>query len=232
MALWRIGRSWPENIMKAYLADLADQPVSFETAIEDMVPEKGWTVDGAEEPIGQEPPGPPVPDGVFDRARQGIINYDFSDPRIVQGHFDPDTPFVGRDVLLELKVLGLHFLSGCRVHSVREETDGRRTYFGFRYDTLKGHIERGYEWFLLTKEHETGEVRFKIEAHWQLGDFPNWWSALGFNLVGERCRAAWRRNAPERLRQVARRPVEKPAAAPGGLAHRGDLTPQRTRSTE
>src|SRR5690242_3441603 len=99
MALSRFGRGWPENIMKAYLADLADQPVNFDTPIEDMVPEKGWTVDGIEEPIGREGPGEPEPDGFFSRARQGIINYDFSDPRIVEGHFDPDTPFVGRNIL-------------------------------------------------------------------------------------------------------------------------------------
>ena len=28
----------------------------------------------------------------------------------------------------------------------------------FRYDTLEGHIERGYEWFLLTKDHATGGI--------------------------------------------------------------------------
>ena len=25
--------------------------------------------------------------------------------------------------------------------------------FGFRYDTLEGHIEQGFEWFLLQKRH-------------------------------------------------------------------------------
>jgi hypothetical protein len=100
---------------------------------------------------------------------------------------------------------------------------------GFRYDTLEGHIERGFEWFLLTKEHATGEVRFKIEAHWQLGQFPNWWSRLGFRLIGEHYRTLWRHRAPERLRELAEQPARKPVAAPGDLAHRGDVTPQRSR---
>jgi uncharacterized protein (UPF0548 family) len=231
MALWRFGSSWSEAAMKGYLARLADRHVNFDVPPEQMVPENSWTVDGAEEAIALEPPGPPVPDGPFERAKQGLINYDFSDPRIVEGHFDPDSSFIGRNILLEIKVLGLHFLSGARVHSVREESDGERTIFGFRYDTLEGHIERGCEWFLLTKNHRTGEIRFKIEAHWRLGEFPNWWSKVGFKLLGERCRTRWRHHAPERMRRLAQQPVEKPAAEPGELAHRGDVRPQRTEPT-
>jgi uncharacterized protein (UPF0548 family) len=231
MALWRFGSSWSEAAMKGYLTQLAGRHVNFDVPPEQMVPDNGWTVDGTEQVIAVEPPGPPLADGPFTHARQGLINYDFSDPRIVEGHFNPRTPFIGRNILLEIKVLGLHFLSGARVHSVRGESDGERTVLGFRYDTLEGHIERGYERFLLTKEHRTGEIRFKIEAHWQLGDFPNWWSKLGFKLIGERCRTLWRHHAPERMHRLAQQPVEKPAAAPGELAHRGDVRPQRTRPT-
>ena len=83
---------------------------------------------------------------------------------------------------------------------------------------------------MMMKEHENVEVRFRIEAHWMLGDFPNWWSRLGFRLVGERFRKAWRDRAPIRLRRISNREVEKPVAAPGHLAHRGDPEPKRSRS--
>jgi uncharacterized protein (UPF0548 family) len=225
VAWWRFGIPWSEAALQAYLAELAGRRVNFTTQPEEMTAANGWTVDGTEEAIGVEAPGPPVPDGVFERARQGVLQYDFSDPSIVVGHFDPHAPLVGRNLLLEMKVMGFRFLGGCRVHSVRDEPGRTGTLFGFRYDTLEGHIERGFEWFLLSKDHATGEVRFKIEAHWQLGDFPTWWSRLGFRLFGERYRALWRRRAPERLRQLVRQPAEKPVAEPGELAHRGDEAP-------
>jgi len=217
--------------MKKYLAALADRRVSFDVPVDTMTEENGWTIDGSDDCLGYEPPGPPQPDGLFYGARQGLINYDFSDPRIVEGHFDPEAPFVGRNILLEIKIWGLRFLNGARVHSVRDEVGERGTLFGFRYDTLEGHIERGFEWFLLSKDHQTGEVRFKIEAHWQLGQFPNWWSKLGFKLIGERSRIRWRHEAPLRLKRVAHQPVGKAVKEPGEeLAHRGDPTPQLTDS--
>lgn len=232
MALWRFGGPWPEKTMKRYLADLAQRKVSFSGPVEEMVPENGWSVDGSDTRLGTEPPGPPEPDGLYAHARQGLINYDFSDPSIIVGHFDPAQPFVGREMLLEMKVLGFRFLSGCRVHSVRDEVGESGTLFGFRYDTLEGHIEHGFEWFLLTKNHETGEIRFKIEAHWRLGEFPNWWSRAGFFLLGQHYRKVWRDRAPQRLRDLARRPVQAPVAAPGGLAHRGDPKPRLTTPSE
>ena len=214
--------------MRSYLAALKDRPVNFDAPIEQMTAEHGWTIDGSDDEIGTEPPGPPTPDGVFARAQQAIINYDFSDPAIVMGHFDPATPVKGRDMLLELKVLGFRFLCGVRVHSVREEYDHDTTYFGFRYDTLVGHVEQGFEWFLLTKDHATGGIHFQIQAHWRPGTFPNLWTRAGFLLIGEHYRTLWRHRAPERLRKVAHQPVTAPVAEPGHLAHRGDPTPART----
>jgi uncharacterized protein (UPF0548 family) len=228
MAIWRFGRGWSDAALQEYLKLWSTHPVNFDVPLAEMTQANGWTIDGAHSIIGQEAPGAPLPDGFFSRARQALINYDFSDPNIVVGHFDPESEFVGRTMLLEIKVWGLHFLSGVRVHSVRDEIAAHNTVFGFRYDTLEGHIERGFEWFLLTKDHASGAIDFKIEAHWRLGQFPNWWSKLGFKLVGEKNRERWRRGALERLTRLANQPQEKAAAPPGELAHRGDEKPQRT----
>ncbi|WP_422924189.1 DUF1990 family protein [Singulisphaera sp. PoT] len=228
MAKWRFGRGWTEAQLKDYLNLLEDRPVNFDVPIQEMTADHGWTIDGDDANLATEPAGPPLNDGPFARARQAIMNYDFSDPSIVMGHYDPDRPLKGRVMLLELKVLGFRFLGGVRVMDVREEVEHDTTLFGFRYDTLQGHIEQGFEWFLLTKDHTTGSVDFRIQANWRLGDFPNWWSRVGFLILGDRYRRIWRHRAPERLRRLAHLPPTKPVAEPGELAHRGDTTPRRT----
>jgi uncharacterized protein (UPF0548 family) len=207
---WRFGRGWSETELRAYLAELRDARPNFDERPERMIPQNGWRVDGDDRTIGREPPGPALPDGPFERAKQALIAYDFSDPGIVVGHFDRTAPLAQRDMLLEMKSFGLRFLGGVRVHTVRDEADDTRTSFGFRYDTLEGHFEQGFEWFLLSKSHASGEIRFRIQAHWRPGDFPTWWSRLGFMVTGEWSRARWRRLAVARLRRLAQRGAGRP----------------------
>ncbi|MBI5547449.1 MAG: DUF1990 family protein, partial [Deltaproteobacteria bacterium] len=72
--------------------------------------------------------------------------------------------------------------------------------FGYVYATLDGHLEAGQEWFLLTKDPASGEVRFRIEARWRPGQFPTWWSYVGFQLTSRQRQRAWHRLAHLRLR--------------------------------
>jgi uncharacterized protein (UPF0548 family) len=225
---WRLGHGWSEAELRACLTEMTSRPVNFDVPVEQMTSEHGWIVDGVTDIIAREAPGPPVADGPFARAREALIHYDFSDPRIVEGHFDPTAPLPGRTMLLEMKVLGgLRFLGGVRVHSVRDEQTSDCTRFGFRYDTLVGHFERGFEWFLIEKQHTTGTVCCQVEAHWQPGDFPTWWSRLGFRLLGGHIREFWRRRTIARLRRLARQPATAPSPA-AGLVHRGAAWPERT----
>jgi uncharacterized protein (UPF0548 family) len=207
---WRFGRDWSEAELQAALAALRDERPSFQEQPDLMTPEHGWTVDGDEQALGHESPGLPLPDGPFARAKRAMVNYEFSDPRIVRGHFDRQAPLLGRDMLLEARVLGLRFLYACRVAEVRDAADDRRTTFGWRYETLTGHVEDGYEWFLLTKHHQSGEVRFRIEAHWRLSRQQPWWARLGFLMVGQQYRARFSRQAFRRLRRLVHRPGRSP----------------------
>ena len=219
MAEWRIGRGWGEGELETRLAALGVSDRNFDPD-EPKTPERGWRSHWSETTVAREGAGPPEPGGRFERAREALTRYEFSDPRIVEAHFDPALPLLNRRMLLELKPLILRYLTGVIVGAVREERTETETVFGFRYDTLVGHVESGWEWFLLTKAHATGEIRFRIQADWRPGEFPNWWSRIGFGLVGVPYQRRWTRGCHARLRGILEqhRPVPTPD---GRLLHQG-----------
>lgn len=211
MADWRVGRSWSDEELLERLVSLRKRGLNFSDPIDQMTLERGWNQYFSEAVIAFERPGPPEADGSFERGCTAVASYAFSDPRIVIGHFDPDIPLLGRHMLLEMRALRfLHYLAGVIVGATRSETTEGETVFGFRYDTLEGHIEKGVEWFLLTKDHTTGAIRFRIEAAWRPGQFPNWWSRLGFSWLGPRYQKKWHHRAHALLARLVRIPSPHP----------------------
>jgi uncharacterized protein (UPF0548 family) len=205
---WRIGRGWSEPALRRQLADLAARPASRAGELSAEIvspagPTSPWTVQRVQAPLGHEPPGPPLPDGLFARACRAIHGYRFADPRITRGHFDSASPLLGRDILVEVQVLLIHLLVGLRVGAVLDETDDRETRFGVRLDTLQGHILDGAEWIEIIKEHQTGTVWLRIGVRWRQGRMPAWWMGLGFRLFGPTIQARWRRQALRRLRALS-----------------------------
>lgn len=221
MAEWRLARGWSEAELAARLESARDLKRNFQLDEERLTAENGWNRHFSEAVVAAEDPGDPEEDGPFERGWELVESYAFSDPRIVKAHFDPREPLLGRRILLELQALGLHYLNAAWVAAVHTDTSEHQTVYGFRYDTLEGHIERGYEWFLLSKDHHTGVVRFRIQAVWSLGDFPNHWSRWGFRLVGRRYQRAWHRLAHLRLRQMLGATTLPPLPPPGRLVHHG-----------
>ena len=225
MAEWRFLRRWSEGELERALEARRARPLNFDPDAPKR-PADGWRRYAVETVVAREHPGPPAAGGAFQRAWEAVARYEFSDPRIVTGHFDPDEPLEGRTMLLELRALGFSFLAATRVGKTRHASTRHETVRGYRYDTLAGHIESGWEWFLLTKSHATGEVRFRIEAEWRPGDFPNAWSRVGFRLLGRRYQRRWARRAHTRLQRILtdRRPVPEPRAR---LLHEGDRNLER-----
>ncbi len=174
-----------------------------------MTAAAGWRRQYFEAVVACERPGVAEEQGVFSRLRCALRNYEFSDPRIVTAHFDPEHSLAGRRMLLEIRVLGLRYLTGTIVAAVREDRTGGADHFGFRYETLEGHIESGWEWFVIRKDHATGEIRFSIEARWREGDFPNFWSRLGFRLLARRMQKRWLLRAQRRMARLGRQPDKR-----------------------
>lgn len=224
LAEWRVLRGWTDAELHERLRRVAGYERNFEErdAVE-MTAARGWHEYGSTATIAREAAGPPEPDGCFERGCEAIFNYRFSDPGIVECHFDADAPLEGRRMLLEIKVLGLRYLCGVVVGAARDERTDGLSACGFRYDTLRGHVEAGSEWFVLTKDHTTGEITFRVHARWRAGDFPNWWSRLGFRLVVQRYQRRWHRRAHARMQYLAHTPVAGPRGVAGRrrIAHEG-----------
>ena len=197
---WRWGRAFSPQELARRLQSLDAMQSSVERAgASDAALEHYFS----QAIIARDTPGTPRPGGAFERACELSARYEFSDPRIVIGHFDPKRPLLGRPLLLELRALGLHILAGVRINEVHTRSDGDGvSVFAWRYDTLPGHIEFGSEWFRVLQRHSSGEVLFQIEARWRPGEFPNAWMRIGFDLVARGYQRAWHRLAYARLRDL------------------------------
>ncbi len=143
-------------------------------------PPPGWNVDRRCQPLPAEPPGEPIADGSWEVAGRLIRGYEFADPSVVRAHYDPDRPLDGREMLLELRALGLvRIYVGVRVVGVYDEqrhVEGRMArVFGWAYRTLTGHLEEGQMDWQVWKWLDTGEVavprsrRLAHRAHRQPG---------------------------------------------------------------
>ena len=119
MAEWRVLRGWTEEELRVRLRRLEGLPLNFDPA--SMTGTQGWRRQSSTAIVAREEPGPPETSGPFSRLCLALRNYEFSDPAIVTAHFDPGHPFAGRLMLLEIRILGLRYLTGTRIGAVREE---------------------------------------------------------------------------------------------------------------
>ncbi|MFE2752056.1 DUF1990 family protein [Actinosynnema sp. NPDC059335] len=172
-----------------------------------------WTFDVHRHELGREAVGPPVEDGVWWRARALVAGYEFSPPGIVRAYYEPGSPLEGRDMLLQARLPGLRFLMGVRVTDVRDETGGGRTTWGWGYQTLEGHLERGRVDYSVVKDHATGRVEFVARSHSQLHPRAPWWMRWGWRLFGRRVQLRFYRRAGLRLRRLVHEPVAVAPAA-------------------
>jgi uncharacterized protein (UPF0548 family) len=190
--------------------------------------EAGWKVDDYRQPLPPEPPGPPLPGGTWERARELMRDYEFADPRIVRAVYAPDSALEGRDMLLEARFLGLRFRFGVRVGGVVDETcpiEGRTVrVWGWTYRTLQGHLEMGEMDYEVWKWLDSGEVEFRIHVVSRAARIPNPIVRLGFRLFGRRQQVRFARRACERMACLLEgRPVQPAGDMPVAVSSAGPL---------
>ncbi|WP_330456005.1 DUF1990 domain-containing protein [Streptomyces sp. NBC_00820] len=188
---------------------LADARVNY--AVEE-VRRPAWNIDTYSSSLPAEGPGPPAPGGTWERACRLVRDYEFSPPRIVRAVYDPEAPLLGRDMLLEARFHGLRFYCGVRVTEVVDRIRGDVRVWGWAYETLEGHLERGRVTYEVVKHCDTGEVRFVVSCYSQGAPTLGRVTRFGWQLFGRRTQLRFYRECIARLRRfVESAPHERPA---------------------
>lgn len=191
-----------------------------------------WHHDELRAVIGTEEPGPPVPGGVWQTACRLVAEYEQADPAIIRAVYDPDAPLHGRDMLLEGRFLVLRFYMGVRVTDVIDELrDGDRLW-GWAYETLEGHIERGRMSYEVVKHETTGEVELVIRAYSEGAPTLGPVVGLGWKVFGRRTQVRFYRECGKRLARLVREhlgeddPVPQRRVVEGLVLAPSDAAPQ------
>jgi len=149
------------------LDDLRGRKVNYDSATAPMDgrPQGHWHADASDAVIGQEPPGPPLAGGIWERACNLVRRYEFTDPDIVRAVYRRDDELLGRDMLLEGRFFGMRFYFGVRITGVVDETRGgggaAERVWGWSYQTLEGHLEQGRLSYEVIKHLASGKVTFR-----------------------------------------------------------------------
>lgn len=201
-----------EGLWKRYqrqLDAIAESPVNFDLErTHEYTEANGWNLDEYEAELPPEPPGPPLPRGSWRIAQEVIQAYKFPDPSIITGIYYPDRPLAERVMLLRAKFLFFTFYFGVRVGGVTDEVrkteQGQVSVWGFNYQTLQGHFEKGQISFEVWKWHESGRVAFRIDAFSQPDVIPNPLYRLGFKLFGRSLQRQFAHRSMARMQQFVK----------------------------
>lgn len=184
------------------LALLQHRPVNYRRS---AVNADDWHLDTWTTPLPSERPGPPELDGVWHAARRLIEHYEFSDPRRIRAVYPARSPLLGRTMLLEARFLALRFYVGVRITEVIDEvraspvSDHRLRAWGWAYETLGGHLERGKLRYEVIKDEGTGEIEFRLTAHSQRASTLGFVTRLGWRLFGRRTQLRFYARCGQRL---------------------------------
>ena len=180
----------------------------------------GWRRDDYRQALPPERPGDPGPGGSWRIACALSRAYAFSDPSLVEAHFDARAPLLGREMLLVLHAAGLRLDVGVRVAEVHDELrelDGQQArLFAWSYRTLEGHVEAGQRDFEVWKRLRTGEVEFRTHSLSRPAAARNPIVLAGFRVLGRHKQAEFGRRACERMATL----TAAAAAAVAGAADR------------
>lgn len=212
------------------LADLAGRRVNFRP---EELDDRGWHDDTRRTGLPPERPGDPEPNGSWAIARRLVEAYEAAEPSIIRGVYRADAPLCGRDMLLEGRFHGLRFHMGVRITDVVDETRDAVRVWGWSYETLEGHLERGRMTYEVVKHTDTGAVEFVTRGVSQRSPGLGPVVELGWRLFGRRTQLRFYEGCGVRMQRIVsdavagRAPLPSPTVVNGLVHAPSDAQPRR-----
>ena len=164
-----------------------------------------WHFDVHRSLVGRERPGPPEPHAVWATACELVRDYEFTPPELIRAVYHRRDPLLGRNLLLEGRFSVLRFYMGVRITVLIDETRHQRErVWGWSYQTLDHHLERGKVTYEVVKHLDTGEVEFVASCHSQRSPAVGPILRLGWRLFGRRAQLRFYHRCGQRLRDLVR----------------------------
>lgn len=208
----------------AALADLEWRHVNYAA---EEVREPLWNFDSHRRSLGVERPGPPEPGGIWETACRLVRDYEFAVPGRVRAIYRRESALLGRDLLLEGRFFGLRFHMGARITEIIDETHPERMW-GWSYETLDGHLERGKMSYLVTKHPTSGRVEFLVSGFSQRSPGLGPLVRLGWAVFGRSTQLRFYRHCGERLNRLVQEALAGRAPGPPPVSDGVVLVPSDT----
>lgn len=196
------------------LAELRDREINYDPS---EVRPPDWNFDVHRSLVGHELPGAPEPGGLWETACDLVRDYEFTPPELIRAVYHRRDPLLGRNLLLEGRFWPLRFYMGVRVTALVDETrDHQEKVWGWAYQTLEHHLERGKVTYEVIKRLDSGQVEFVASCHSQRSPTLGPILRLGWLLFGRRAQLRFYRRCGQRLHELVQTPPTRtpaPAAA-------------------
>ncbi|MDQ4031694.1 MAG: DUF1990 domain-containing protein [Actinomycetota bacterium] len=203
----------------AALAELRDREVNYDPS---EIRPPDWNFDVHRSVVGRERPGPPEAGGMWEAARDLVRDYEFTPPELIRAVYYRRDPLLGRTLLLEGRFSMLRFYMGVRITALIDETRRQQQkVWGWTYETLEHHLERGNVTYEVVKHLNTGQVEFVASCQSQRSPAVGPVLRMGWRFFGRRTQLRFYRRCGQRLQELVRAslagtPVEVDAQSPDG----------------
>jgi uncharacterized protein (UPF0548 family) len=165
-----------------------------------------WHFDHHRFVLGTDAPGRPEEGSLWWHAQREVAAYAFTPARLLRAHYLREEPLLGKNLLLVGRFAVARFAMGVRITEVGFDEDGVRYSWGWSYETLQGHLERGRVDYRVVKHLETGLVTLEVNSYNQVNPRAHPFIRLGWFFFGRSAQRRFYRSVGENLRRLARQP--------------------------